>query len=101
MKLEFLADGSQDCPLIRLYDFDFEEAVSLRQIVASLSDGTPLKDRSVVTFCYGDQRYQSGNRSHATSNSAQNDSRTALVDCSGNQRSMPRAQKGRNTAGAS
>ncbi len=40
MKLEFLADGSQDCPLIRLYDFESEEAVGLRQIFISLSDGT-------------------------------------------------------------
>ncbi len=39
MKVEFLAEGSQDCPLLRLYDFEFEEAVSLRQIFVSLRDG--------------------------------------------------------------
>jgi hypothetical protein len=40
MKLEFIADGSQDCPLVRIYDFGPEEAVSLRQFVASLCDGS-------------------------------------------------------------
>ncbi len=33
MKLEFLADGSRDCPLIRLYDFNAAEA---RQFLAAV-----------------------------------------------------------------
>src|SRR5882762_3408035 len=39
MKIEFLADGSQDCPLIRLYDFEYEGAVGLLQVFISLSNG--------------------------------------------------------------
>jgi hypothetical protein len=37
MKLEFLGSGSPDCPLIRLYDFDAEQARSLRQVVLRLA----------------------------------------------------------------
>lgn len=40
MKLEYLADGSDDCPLIRLYDFDRVEAVWLREIFDSLAHGS-------------------------------------------------------------
>jgi len=40
MKLEFLAEGSQDCPLIRLYAFDVGEAVQLRKLFRSLSTGS-------------------------------------------------------------
>jgi len=39
MKLEFLADGSDDCPLIRLYDFDVTGATRLREAFRALSDG--------------------------------------------------------------
>lgn len=39
MKLEYLADGSQDCPLIRLYEFNQAEARSLRNLVRSLATG--------------------------------------------------------------
>ncbi len=40
MKLEFLAEGSADCPLIRLYDFDVTEAMRLREAFRCLSDGS-------------------------------------------------------------
>ena len=40
MKLEFLPDGSRDCPLIRLYSFDTSEAVRLRDLVDSLASGS-------------------------------------------------------------
>lgn len=39
MKLEYLADGSRDCPLIRLYEFNQSEAIQLRQLVRSLVMG--------------------------------------------------------------
>ena len=37
MKLEFLNNGSPDCPLIRLYDFDAEQARRLQQIALRLT----------------------------------------------------------------
>ena len=40
MKLEFLPEGSPDCPLIRLYSFTQAEVLHLRQIVDALADGT-------------------------------------------------------------
>ena len=40
MKLEFLPDGSPDCPLIRLYEFDRPEAWRLREIVNRLASGS-------------------------------------------------------------
>ena len=40
MRLEYLPNGSPDCPLIRLYDFDAVEAARLLQLVLSLSDGS-------------------------------------------------------------
>jgi hypothetical protein len=39
MKLEYLADGSPDCPLIRLYDFTAAEADQLRAVIADLASG--------------------------------------------------------------
>jgi hypothetical protein len=39
MKLEYLADGSRDCPLIRLYEFNQAEVRSLRNLVRSLATG--------------------------------------------------------------
>jgi hypothetical protein len=39
MKLEYLADGFRDCPLIRLYEFNQAEARSLRNLVRSLATG--------------------------------------------------------------
>ena len=39
MKLEYLPDGSADCPLIRLSEFDQSEAQRLRQLVKSLVAG--------------------------------------------------------------
>ena len=36
MKLEFLAEGSPDCPLIRLYSFTRAEVLRLREIVDQL-----------------------------------------------------------------
>ncbi len=40
MKLEYLADGSPDCPLLRLCDFDAAQAAGLRDMFASLADGS-------------------------------------------------------------
>jgi len=39
MKLEFLRDGSADCPLIRLYDFSCQEAQAMHKAFAALSTG--------------------------------------------------------------
>jgi hypothetical protein len=39
MKLEFLAEGSDDCPLIRLSGFDLAGAMRLREAFRSLADG--------------------------------------------------------------
>ena len=39
MKLEYLPDGSPECPLIRLYDFNRSEAQQSRQLVKSLVSG--------------------------------------------------------------
>jgi hypothetical protein len=40
MKLEYLAEGSPDCPLIRLYEFDPVEATRLREAFRCLADGS-------------------------------------------------------------
>lgn len=40
MKLEYLAQGSPDCPLIRLYEFDTTGAKRLREAFRSLADGS-------------------------------------------------------------
>jgi len=40
MKLEYLASGSPDCPLIRLYEFDTTGAKRLREAFRSLADGS-------------------------------------------------------------
>ena len=39
MKLDYLRDGSDDCPLLRLYDFDSAEAQRLCQLFESLANG--------------------------------------------------------------
>lgn len=39
MKLEFLASGSPDCPLIRIYEFNSKEAYELRRIALLLARG--------------------------------------------------------------
>ena len=39
MKLEYLAEGSPVCPLIRLYEFNHEEVLKLRELVRSLVTG--------------------------------------------------------------
>jgi hypothetical protein len=40
MKLEYLADGSPDCPLVRLYDFTPAEAGQFLAAVAGLAYGS-------------------------------------------------------------
>jgi hypothetical protein len=40
MRIEYLATGSADCPLIRLFDFSRHEASELASLFARLSDGT-------------------------------------------------------------
>jgi len=39
MKLDYIADGSDDCPMIRLYDFTPDEAGHLRAVLADLAAG--------------------------------------------------------------
>jgi hypothetical protein len=39
MKLEYLASGSPDCPLIRIYAFNRDEVQDLRKLAQSLSSG--------------------------------------------------------------
>ena len=43
MKLEYLESGAQDCPLIRLYEFDASEASRLRDLFARLAEGASNK----------------------------------------------------------
>ena len=40
MKIEFLPDGSPDCPLVRLYDFNGDEVRALHMVFVALSTGT-------------------------------------------------------------
>ena len=40
MKLDYLKDGSDACPLVRLYEFDSSDARRLRQTFQALADGT-------------------------------------------------------------
>jgi hypothetical protein len=40
MKLQFLADGSPDCPLIRLYDFQPTDAQRLKELFDCLATGS-------------------------------------------------------------
>lgn len=40
MKLDYLKDGSDYCPLVRLYQFDSADARRLRQTFEALADGT-------------------------------------------------------------
>lgn len=40
MKLDYLKDGSDDCPLVRLYEFDSAEARRLRQTFDALAEGS-------------------------------------------------------------
>jgi len=40
VKMEFLAEGAPECPLIRLYDFTAEEARQLQRVFYSLADGS-------------------------------------------------------------
>jgi hypothetical protein len=39
MKLEFLAEGSRDCPLIRLYAFDHSAVLKLKDLINALATG--------------------------------------------------------------
>ncbi|MFG0285345.1 MAG: hypothetical protein ACF8R7_13075 [Phycisphaerales bacterium JB039] len=39
LKLEYLPDGSDDCPLIRLYGFDAGDVVALRRLCLALAEG--------------------------------------------------------------
>jgi hypothetical protein len=40
VKLDYLKDGSDDCPLVRLYEFDSSDAQRLRQTFQALADGS-------------------------------------------------------------
>ena len=39
MKIEFLADGAEACPLIRLFDYEVGEVAKLRDACRGLADG--------------------------------------------------------------
>lgn len=39
MKLEYIPEGCVDCPLIRLYEFDRNEAVAFKSVLEQLRDG--------------------------------------------------------------
>jgi hypothetical protein len=39
MKLDFIPEGSSDCPLVRLYDFDRKEAADFKSLLEQLRDG--------------------------------------------------------------
>ena len=39
MKVEYLADGSNDCPLIRLYEYNQSEVRRLRELMRELANG--------------------------------------------------------------
>ena len=43
MKLEYIADGGHDTPLIRLYDFGRAEAIMLRGLVLDLHSGRRIR----------------------------------------------------------
>jgi len=40
VKIDYLKVGSDDCPLVRLYDFDSEDAKRLRRTFQALADGS-------------------------------------------------------------
>lgn len=42
MKLQFLPDGSADCPLIRLYDFEAANAMRLKELFDCLAIGSRM-----------------------------------------------------------
>lgn len=56
-KLEYLHEGSQDCPLIRLYDYGHTDVVALRDLCLSLAEGrlreVPLEDQAWVSAIGG------------------------------------------------
>jgi hypothetical protein len=67
VKLEYLAIGSIECPLIRLYGFDQAEVRELRQLVKSLSAGSlqevSLKEKSWIQSVGGcDVTFRVGDR---------------------------------------
>jgi hypothetical protein len=39
MKLEYIPEGCVDCPLIRLYEFDRNEAVAFKSLIEQLRNG--------------------------------------------------------------
>lgn len=53
MKLEFLREGSPDCPLIRLYDFSSDEARGLQQVVLQL-----VRDKDAVVALHAEPGIQ-------------------------------------------
>jgi hypothetical protein len=40
VKIDYLEDGSDACPLVRLYDFDSEDAQRLRRTFQALAEGS-------------------------------------------------------------
>jgi hypothetical protein len=68
MKLQFLADGSPDCQLIRLYEFQVDEVGRLKDLFDSLANGSRTeislheqKDIEAVDGCKLDLRVSQRN----------------------------------------
>jgi hypothetical protein len=40
IKIDYLKEGSDDCPMVRLYDFDSEDAKRMRRMFQALADGS-------------------------------------------------------------
>ncbi|MCI0528263.1 MAG: hypothetical protein L0Y56_12560 [Nitrospira sp.] len=51
MKVDYLAEGSDDCPLIRLYEFTNEEAKQLKNAIIRLASAT-LKELPLETLTH-------------------------------------------------
>jgi len=49
MKLEFLSRGSEDCPLVRLYDFTAAEVDRLFAMVSAIATGEIIDIHNIGT----------------------------------------------------
>jgi hypothetical protein len=49
MKIEYIPDGSPECPLIRLYGFSKSELVTLHDLIVSFAVGTEPVELGAVT----------------------------------------------------
>ena len=51
MKIEFLASGAEECPLIRLFEFQMSEVKQLREVCLALAED------EITEFALHDQRW--------------------------------------------